>query len=134
MGNPKDLSGTWPLRRYLAGFLAPAVIAVVLQPGRTFFPYNSASPYCLAVFGAWEGGLRPVLLSAVISFLLGYSFLIEPYFFLWLPKQVGLVRLLRFAVIGPSITALGELQLRTGDALPATSANPRSGGMELCKI
>ncbi len=99
--------------RYLAALLAPAVIAGVMQVTWPFFQHDPVSPYLLAViFCTWYGGLGPGLLSVVISFLLTDFFFIEPYYFFWFPKQLDLVRLLLFAVVGSFISVMSELMHR----------------------
>jgi len=133
MANSTDLSGMRSLPcRYLAASLA-AVTALVVQPSRPVLPYNPLSPYSLGIVFGWYGDLPTGLLPLVPSFLLFDCVFIGPLFCLWLPKQVGLVRLLTLAVICPFFIMWSELQARIGNALPAKS-EPRLGGMELCKI
>lgn len=135
MSNSEDRSGTSSLTsRYLAGFLASAVITGVQQLAWPYTACETVSRYFLVVlFFAWHGGLGWGRLSVSTSFFLPDLFFIEPFFFFWLPKQLVLVRLLLFAVIGRSISVMTELLPHIGDALPATKVKPRLGGMELCK-
>ncbi len=136
MGNSKDFSGTWSLTsRYLAALLATAVMALVEQLSWHVLPYNPISPFVLAVsFCPDFAGLGSGLLPAAISFLQCDAFFMEPYFFFWLPKQVGLVPIQLVAIIGSSLGLMSELWSRIGAKLPGAMVNPLSGGLELCKI
>ena len=98
---------------YLAALVAPAVIAGVMQVSWPFFQDDPISPYLLAVvFCSWFGGLRPGLLSILISFLVADYFFIEPYFRFWLPTPTYMVRLIVFATSAPFIAVMSELMHR----------------------
>ncbi|HVQ37361.1 MAG TPA: ATP-binding protein [Pyrinomonadaceae bacterium] len=111
MNNPsKRISSA---RHYLAAFLAPVVIAGVMQATWPLFYQNPVSPYLLAVvFCSWYGGFWPGMLSLVTSFLVTDFFFIEPYFHFLFPSQAYWVRLLIFAVVGPFICIASELMHR----------------------
>lgn len=100
-------------RRYFVALLAPAAIALVMQVTWPFFQSAPVAPYFVAViFCAWYGGLRPGLLSVLISFFLSDFLFIEPYFFFWPSKEFNLGRILLFAVVGPFISVMSELMHR----------------------
>ena len=103
--------GRWSLTsRYLAAFLAPAVIASAMHLTWPLFQHSPVLPYLLAViFCAWYGGLGPGLSSLVLSLLLTDFFFVEPYFSWGVPKQPDLIKLLFFAVVGSFISVMSEL-------------------------
>ena len=96
--------------RYLAAIMTPLIIASIMQLSWPLLAANPASPYLIAVaVCAWYGGLGPGLLSVLVSILLSNYFFIEPYFSISVANRPDLIDLLTLALVGPVISALGEV-------------------------
>src|SRR5258706_4375725 len=93
--------------RYLAALIAPAIVAGVMQLTWPFFKESPAAIYLLAIaLSSWYGGLRPGLVSTIVSILLVNYFFLAPYSSLGLSSPTDLGRLIIFAVVGGFITFL----------------------------
>jgi PAS domain S-box-containing protein len=110
MKNMKEPSTAY---RYLAALIAPAIVAGVMQLTWPFFKDSPAAIYLLAIaFSSWYGGLRPGLVSTIVSLLLVNYFFIAPYFSLGHPSPTDFVRLIILAAVGVLISVLIELLQR----------------------
>jgi PAS domain S-box-containing protein len=109
----KNMKGPSTAYRYLAALIAPAIVALVMQLTWPFFKDSPAAIYLLTIaFSSWYGGLRPGLVSAIVSLLLVNYFFIAPYFSLGHSSPTDFVRLIILAAVGVLISVLIELLQR----------------------
>src|SRR6266404_5555671 len=107
MKNMKEPSTAY---RYLAALIAPAIVAGVMQLTWPFFKESPAAIYLLAIaFSSWYGGLRPGLVSIIVSLLLTDYFFIAPYFSLGHFSGTNLGRMIVLAAVGVFLSIVNEL-------------------------
>jgi PAS domain S-box-containing protein len=106
----KKLRDRSTLHRYLAALIAPAVVAGVMQLTWPFFKESPAAIYLLAIaLTSWYGGLRPGLVSTIVSLLLIDYFFIPPYFSLEHYSRLDLIRMIVLVAVGVFISVLNGL-------------------------